>query len=118
MAHKQQPSHQKGEKEKSFLRRNGSFITFLLGMALIGFLVQFQWIGYIVVIIYAVIALLRRIPARTTFILALVTLAVVPVAVLSLNELVARNFAAYSFALLVFGVISTVVELRRELQTK
>ena len=106
------------EKQQSFLRRNGTFIAFLCAMALLGFLAQFQWVGYILIAGYAVFALVRRISARTTFILALLTLGMVPVSIILANWLVAQNFAAYSFVLLVFGVVGIIIDLRGETHTK
>lgn len=106
------------EKRKSFLRRNAPFVGFLLAMALLGFLAQFQWVGYIVIAVYAIYIFIRQRPARTTFVLALLTLAMVPIAIVLANWLVAQNFAAYSFVLLVLGVIVTVVDLQREARPK
>jgi len=106
------------EKRQSFLRRNGPFVAFLCAMALLGFLAQFQWVGYIVIAGYAVIALIKRIPARLTFTLAIVTLGMVPVSIVLANWLVAQNFAAYSFVLLVFGVINLIIDLQREARVK
>lgn len=101
-------------ESSSFLRRHGSLLLFLLAMALLGFLAQFQWIGDILLVVYAVVAIIKRLSARTTFITALLTLGMVPVAIIFANWTIAQNFAAYSFILLVFGVISTTVELRQE----
>lgn len=104
--------------KKSFLGRHGSTIGFLLGMMTLGFLAQFQWIGHLVILAYAIIALWRHIPARATFIAALLALAMVPIAILMSNSLVAQNFAAYAFSLFVFGIISMTVDLQRELRLK
>jgi len=109
---------QKPEKRQSFLRRNSSFAAFLFIMAILGFLAQFQWIGYIILGMYAVFSLVRHIPARTTFWLALLTLGMVPISVILANWLVAQNFAAYSFVLLVFGVITVIIELQRETRVR
>lgn len=109
---------QQHEEQKSFLRRNGSFMLFLVAMALIGFLAQIQWIGYIVIVVYAIYALIKKMPARITFILALLTLGVVPVAIVLSNWLVAQNFAAYTFVLLVFGMVGLILDLQREIRVK
>lgn len=106
------------EKRKSFLRRNAPFVGFLLAMALLGFLAQFQWVGYVVIAIYALFVFIKRRSARTTFLLALLTLAMVPIAIVLANWLVAQNFAAYSFVLLVLGVIVTIIDLQREARLK
>lgn len=99
-------------------QRTISTVIFLAGMALLGFLAQFQWMGHVVILIYAIIALKRGIPAHTTFVAALLTLAMVPVAILTANWLVAQNFAAYAFVLFVFGIGSMTIDLQRELKTK
>ncbi len=106
------------EERKSFLRRNGSFILFLIAMALLGFLAQFQWVGYIVIAGYAIVTFIKRIPSKATFILALLTLVMVPLAIILSNWLVAQNFAAYTFVLLVLGVIGLILDLQREARTK
>ena len=108
----------KRPKLPGFLQQNGPFLLFLLGMALIGFLAQFQWIGYVVIIIYAAIAFSKPLPAQTTFLLALLTLGVVPIAIILSNWPIAQNFAAYSFVLLVLGVAQLVVDLQREPRTR
>jgi len=106
------------EKQHSFLRRNGSFIAFLCAMALLGFLAQFQWVGYVVIAGYAIVAIVKHISARMTFILAILTLGMVPISIVLANWLVAQNFAAYSFVLLVFGVINLIIDLQRETRVK
>jgi hypothetical protein len=113
---KTQPTHQ--SDERSFLRRNIGFMVFLLGMALVGFLIQFQWIGYICISVYAAYAFWRHIPAKTTFLLAMLTMAVIPIAVVLSNGLVAQNFGAYSFVLFGLGLIMTIFELQRAPRTK
>lgn len=102
----------------SFFRRNGSFMLFLAAMALVGFLAQIQWVGYIAIAFYAVYVLIKKIPARITFILALLTLGVVPIAIVLSNWLVAQNFAAYTFVLLVFGMVGLILDLQREVRMK
>lgn len=103
-------------KKQSFFRRHGSTVGFLCGMVLLGFLAQFQWIGHVIIFIYAIVAIRHRIPARITFIGALLALAMVPIAILAANWLVAQNFAAYAFVLFVFGIVSMTVDLQRELR--
>lgn len=95
-------------------KRYGLLIGFFGGMAVVGFLAQFQWVGYLIIFGYAVLAFIRHTPAQTTFVLALLALGMVPIAIVFSNWTVAENFAAYCFALLVLGVIMTTVELQRE----
>lgn len=100
-----------------FLQKNGSFLLFLLGMAFFGFLTQIQWMGYTAIGIYALVAYTRQLPSQSSFMLALLALGVVPFAVIMSNWLIAQNFAAYSFVLLVTGVVGLIIELQREPRT-
>jgi Trk-type K+ transport system membrane component len=101
-------------RRPSRVRHYGLFVLFIIGMALLGFLAQFQWIGYVVIVGYVIFALIKKVSARTTFAAALLPLGMVPVAILFSNWTIARNFAAYCFVLLVFGVVLTTFELQRE----
>jgi hypothetical protein len=56
-------------------------------------------------------------PSQGTFMLALLALGVVPCAVVLSNWLIAQNFAAYSFVLLVTGVVELIIELQRAPRT-
>jgi hypothetical protein len=87
-------------------------------MAFFGFLAQIQWIGYTVIVLYALFAYRRQLPPQTTFILALASLGVVPVAIVIGNWLIAQNFAAYSFVLFVLAVSALVFDLQRAPRTK
>lgn len=101
--------------KRSLLESRGGFMLFLCAMVLLGFLSQFQWIGHIVIAGYAIVALWRRIPARRTFMYALWSLGMVPVAIVLGNWVIAQNFAAYTFILFAVGVIHMVVDLQREI---
>jgi len=105
-------------KSPGFIKRNGSFMLFLAAMSLFGFLAQIQWIGYVIILIYTYFAYRRQLPAQTTFVLALSTLGVVPVAIVVGNWLIAQNFAAYSFVLFVIGVVALIFDLQRQPRTK
>jgi hypothetical protein len=87
-------------------------------MALLGFLVQFQWIGHIIIAIYVVIALLTRRSASEMFTLALIALGVVPIAIVLSNWLIAQNFAAYGFMFFVFGMVAMTAELQRDIKAR
>jgi hypothetical protein len=102
----------------SGFRRFGSSFIFVVAMALLGFLAQFQWIGYIVITLYVVVALLTRRSASEMFTLALISLGVVPVAIILSNWLIAQNFAAYSFMFFVFGMVAMTAELQREMKAR
>lgn len=77
----------------------------------LGFLSQFQILGQIAVGLYGILAILRQIPGRTTFILALMALATLPVAIVAGRGMVATNFATYTFLLFVVGAVQIVIEL-------
>jgi hypothetical protein len=93
-------------------------ITFIVGMAVLGFIAQFQWIGLIVITIFAIYALVTRMPARRVYTIALIMLGMVPLSILIGNWLIAQNFAAYSFLAFVYGIFIMTAELRRELHGK
>lgn len=101
-----------------FWRGKAGTIAFLLGVACIGFLAQFQVIGAVGITIYGIVMLSRRLPARVTFVAALLTLVMVVIAILVGNWLVAQNFAAYTFLLLVLGVVALTADLQREIHPK
>lgn len=101
-------------RSASSFDRYGSTFAFLCGMASLGFLAQFQWVGYIVILLYSMTVIVKRVSVRTTYIAALLALGMVVVAVILANWTVAQNFASYSFLLLVFGAVMTVVDLYRE----
>lgn len=102
------------QSRQSPIKRYGSSPLFLVGAAVLGFLAQFQWVGDIVLVIFTVIALVRRLPAKIVFTAALWALGVVPIAIFFSNWVVAQNFAAYSFLLLAIGVVFTTIDLKRE----
>jgi len=97
-------------------RQKGVFLLFLLGMAAFGFLVQFQWIGYIFIAVYAVLALVRRSSSRLTFVLALSALGMTAISVMLANWLISQNAAAYSFVLFIFGAVQLTIEQAREIR--
>lgn len=100
------------------MKRLGQFIGYIVAMILIGFLAQFQWVGYCMIAIFAVVVLWRRLEARYVFIGALVMLGMTPVALLSSNWLVAENVAAYAFCLFVLGNVMMTIDLRRQIKQK
>ena len=102
------------QSHESRLRRYSTFLAFMAGMAVLGFLAQVQWIGLLIVAIFVVVATIRHIPSRVTYWFAYAMLAMVPVGVLIVNWVAAQNFAAYAFLLFVGGVIQTTVELKRQ----
>ena len=85
----------------------------LTGGTIGGFLVQTAWIGITMIAIYGLFAIILRIPSRTTFALAALSIAAITVMLLAKpNQELATNFTTYTFLLLVVGVISLIIEGR------
>ena len=81
----------------------------------IGLAIPLLIFGEIAIAAYAVIALVRRIPSRTSFLLALIALgAVVVLLLLQGQGSLSQNFAVYAFLLLTVGTISLALEVRRQ----
>lgn len=110
--------NQSEKGRRPFWHRRGGTVLFLAGMALVGFLAQFQIVGVVLIAAYGVCMLKMKLPVKTTFIAALLTLGMVPVAIMAGNWLVAQNFAAYAFLFLVWGVVALTADLQRELHPK
>jgi hypothetical protein len=102
------------QPRESRIKRYSTFLTFMAGMAMLGFLAQVQWIGLLIIAIFIVVAIVRHVSSRITYLLAYAALTLVPVGVLIANWVAAQNFAAYAFLLFVGGVIQTTVELKRQ----
>lgn len=115
--HSSHPEASMATKPSGF-RRFGSSLGFMIGMALLGFLVQFQWVGHLIILVYVVIALFTRRSASEMFTLALIALGVVPVAIVLSNWLIAQNFAAYAFMFFVFGMVAMTAELQRGIKER
>lgn len=93
----------------------------LIGGAILGgsLMVQTVWLGTVLVILYGIIAITRRIPSRTTFGLAAVALAAVcAMLLLRPNAELIGNFSTYTFLLLIIGVIALTIEARPEARRK
>jgi hypothetical protein len=74
---------------------------------MMGVMVQSAAAGQLLIVGYGALALLLRVESRTTFILALLALITTVTASLSHpDSLMGKNFATYTFLLLVIGVIS------------
>jgi hypothetical protein len=71
---------------------------------------QFQLIGQLLILLYAVASVVWQIPSRTTFTLALLSLGAALMALLLNRRTLGENFAAYSFLLLIAGALSLCVE--------
>lgn len=93
-------------KQKT-IRSYGAVITLAIAL---GFLAQFQIMGIIFIAIYGIFSMIKRIPSRTSFILALLALGVTTATLLFGRRIIAENFASYSFLLLVVSIISVCLE--------
>jgi hypothetical protein len=77
------------------------------------FVVQSLPLGVGVIAVYGVVAWIKAIPSRVSFIMAfLALLTVVVLLVVRQNVELAGNFATYTFLLLVTGIVSAMIESR------
>lgn len=84
-----------------------------IGMLAVGSLAQIAVAGEILICVYAVWALVTRIPSRTTFLLALGTFAAILLLLMARpDQILMKNFATYAFLFLLVGVLSLVREAR------
>lgn len=79
-----------------------------------GLLLQVFPLGYLAVVIYGVIAIIKRLPSRLTFTLALVTLTLAPLGVALGQAALANGFSLIGFLLLTVGVVTLGIELIKE----
>lgn len=85
----------------------------LTGGTLAGFLLRAEAFGIAAIAVYSLCALIFRIPSRTTFSLAALSIAAVTCLLLFKPDLqLAGNFTTYTFLLLVTGVITLIIEGR------
>jgi hypothetical protein len=89
------------------------FPLFLVSCLCSSFLVQSLPLGIGAVMVYSLIAWVRRLPSRFSFVLSFLSLAtVILLLVVRQNVDLASNFATYSFLLLVTGTVALIVESR------
>jgi hypothetical protein len=113
----QQPAARPAPKDpfwKKTLRLIGQTALFLLFLAL-AFIMQSPLIGQVFVLIYAVVAFVRHINSRTTFVLVLGCFGVMLYASARSDVVLASTFATYAFMLLVVATISLALEVRSEI---
>lgn len=91
-------------------------MSLILVLAMLaGILAQSVVLGQLAIIIYGLAALIWSIPSRTTFTLALLSMATTIILLVGFgNAALAQNFATYTFLLLTAGVISLGRELKKE----
>jgi len=83
------------------------------GATIVGLFLKTEAVGIIAIAIYSLFALIFRIPSRTTFALAAMSIAAVSCLLLFKPDLeLAGNFTTYTFLLLVTGVITLIIEGR------
>lgn len=105
-------------KRRLFITKTMPLIAFIAGMTIIGFVIQLQWIGTVIIFIYALIALFYHFSASVSVKLALGFLLGSMVATMFALWHIAQNFAAYSFLLFIFCTLQLVVEMKYELQKR
>lgn len=92
-------------------------IIFLL-LVLLGNLFRSAIFGVSVTIVYGFIAVIFRIKSDVTFKLAMLALIYVMIMAAIHNQLLVENFSQSAFMLLVFGLICSLFEQRRENKIK
>lgn len=85
--------------------------TALMSLLLIGLLSRYAVIGQAMIGMYAICVVIFRIESRTTFTLAIMSLAVVLVSSVRADRVLAGAFAIYAFMLLAIGVVSLSREI-------
>ncbi len=86
----------------------------VFALVVLGLLFQETTIGITLILIYGVVAILRKVKSSQTFALMVVTLVYALIAHILSNELMAFNMVQYSFLLLCIGVICALLEERSE----
>jgi hypothetical protein len=103
-------------KSKKTLRRGRRAAKLAVvgsAMLAIGMLLQAAVYGELLIAVYAIFALVRRVESRTTFMLALISLGCILVMLLLRPNLeLMQNFAIYAFLLLLVGTVSLTTETR------
>lgn len=96
------------------LRSAFGTVGFVVAVLAAGIIAQTLLAGEILIAAYAVYALVRRVPSRTTFTLALLSLVLILVLqAFGRDKLVASNFAVYSLLLAFVGVVTLAREVRQ-----
>jgi hypothetical protein len=86
-----------------------------LGAMTVGSLIGSSAFGQVAVLVYGLLAFTCRIASRTTFLVAMLSLAATTwLLVMQGNVAMAQNFATYTFLFLVVGVLTLSRELRKE----
>jgi len=91
--------------------QNLQLVLLITGGMVAGFLVESLAIGLTLIGLYAIIALVRRVPSRVSFMLSFISMVTVILLLIAKpGSTLAGNFATYTFLLLVTGVIALAIE--------
>ena len=111
------PRHYAKPKSKA-RRRPPQWLQMLLlglGSIAIGTFIQSPVFGQLAIVAYGLVAFICKVPSRTTFTLAVLSLIATTWALVMQGNIgLAQNFATYTFLFLVVGVITLSRELKRE----
>lgn len=113
---KPQPPGQVPEKQSNLLPQKPIFkVLWIAGIVVAGLLATQQVLGEVLVFGHGCYALFTRAPSRRLFMLAIVAFAGVPISLFATHSvLLAHAFASYGFLLMIFGIISAALKLRRD----
>jgi hypothetical protein len=81
---------------------------------IVGLIVQAIPLGYLAVVGYCAMAIVKRIPSRLTFMLALGALGLAPLGIIAGSGAAANGFSLLGFLLLSVGVVTLGIELNKE----
>jgi hypothetical protein len=99
---------------KAYSRKRLAVALLIVVLIAAGSILRFAAASELLIGTYAVIAFMRQIESRITFILALASLAcVILLPLLQPAHELSESFAEYAFLLLIVGTISLVIETRR-----
>lgn len=107
-----QPPRRSGLRKTFAMLLQAVILLTLFGL---GFLLRSVIVGQVIIILYAIFALIFRVESRTTFIFVLISFGVVLTASLRSDTALASVFAVYAFLLLIVGTISLGREVRQEI---
>lgn len=84
------------------------------GGLILGLVLQVVPIGYVIVGAYCILAFVKRIPSRISFMAALGALLLTPLGIVIGQPAVANGFSFFGFLLLSVGVVTLGIELIKE----
>jgi hypothetical protein len=102
------------QQKSRFWRGKLQWAIIIAAGVVIGLIVQAVPLGYLGVGVYGIVAIMKHIPSRITFLLALGALSLAPMGIVIGNGAVANGFSLIGFLLLSVGVVTLGIELNRE----